>query len=380
MKQYIIPFEPGWKVLELGGGEHPYFRPNADCRPLPTVDMVFNFEQRFPIDDESYDAVFAKYVIEHISWRKTKHFVSEIHRILKPNGVAVLIAPNTLEQCKEIARRNRIGIEENALLFGGQDFPDNFHKAAFSPEYVKQLFTAVGFKHVEVFPLPGCHTDMIIEAYKGYKSRPFSHITGSKWFRELKEQLRSNPPKFKDEDLKMLNIGSYTVMLPPPFENLDILDLSDYARKHGYLFRQVDVREGLPYASNSVKFINVSHLLEHLEPEEAKYFLSECYRVLCHNGKVRIGVPDLRKLVEAYLHGDMDKFNKHQPEKYRNAKTQAEKFWLILTSNHKTCYDYEALEQLLSEVGFEVRQVEYDERYDMYPDHSIYVEGIKCTQ
>ena len=33
-------------------------------------------------------------------------------------------------------------------------------------EYAKKLFGEAGFDRIDVKPLPGCHTDMIIEAYK----------------------------------------------------------------------------------------------------------------------------------------------------------------------------------------------------------------------
>ncbi|MGQ9780629.1 MAG: hypothetical protein ACUVQ8_00015 [Nitrososphaeria archaeon] len=66
---YMLPFKPGMKVIEVGGGDNPLFRPNMYIRQLPTVDVVANLEGRWPIPDESYDGVFGKYVIEHIGWR-----------------------------------------------------------------------------------------------------------------------------------------------------------------------------------------------------------------------------------------------------------------------------------------------------------------------
>lgn len=368
---YMLPFKPGEKVIELGGGASPLLRPNADFRKLPTVDIVCDFERRFPIENESYDGVFAKFVIEHISWRRVPHFVGEVYRILKPGGLAVLIAPNTFEQCREIIRRNRIGIEESALLFGGQEGSweetGNYHKAAFSFDYVQKLFKEAGFTEVVTKPLPTCHTDLVIEARKGVPQDLATRIKQSKWYTDLKEDLIGKPKK----NLR-LNVGSFTVMIPG-FINIDILDLSNYAKEHGFLFEQVDVRYGLPYPDGSVDFINVSHLIEHLSRKEAKYFLKECRRVLNPKGKIRIGTPDLNKLIEVYLERDMDRFNEHQPEEYRKASSQAEKFWRILTPGHKTIYDYEALSRLLEETGFKAKKARYNKKYDMYPDHTIYV-------
>lgn len=49
-------------------------------------------EQPFPLPDHSFDIVFTKSVIEHVQdW---EHFLSEIHRVLKPGGLVVVMTPN----------------------------------------------------------------------------------------------------------------------------------------------------------------------------------------------------------------------------------------------------------------------------------------------
>jgi SAM-dependent methyltransferase len=63
----------------------------------------------FPLPDNSVDQVFANQVIEHII--DTDNFVSEIYRVLKPNG-SVVIATENLASWHNIA----------ALLFGNQPY------------------------------------------------------------------------------------------------------------------------------------------------------------------------------------------------------------------------------------------------------------------
>jgi glycosyltransferase involved in cell wall biosynthesis/predicted SAM-dependent methyltransferase len=178
-----LPFTPGvHRILEIGGGDTPVFRPNMDMRKLPTVDIVCNLEEKWPIANESFDGVFGKFVIEHVSWRKLYHFVSECNRILVPGGLAYMVGPNTLEQCKEIASRGRITLDESSMLFGGQDEPGwNEHKSAFSPEYATGIFTNCGFSTVEILPWPGSKTDMVIQARKSDRAPNFRTGNRKEW-------------------------------------------------------------------------------------------------------------------------------------------------------------------------------------------------------
>ena len=47
---------------------------------------------RFPFKDNSFDYVFSKSVIEHV--KNWEHFLSEIRRILKPNGMIIIMTPD----------------------------------------------------------------------------------------------------------------------------------------------------------------------------------------------------------------------------------------------------------------------------------------------
>jgi predicted SAM-dependent methyltransferase len=153
-------------VLEIGGGAFPTYRPNMDIRDLPTVDIVANLEEQFPIEDESYMTIIGEYILEHVSWRKVPHFISECHRILQPGGKVVFSVPNTLEQCKLAVNTDIWTSEISNMLFGGQDYSDNTHKNAWSPEYALNLFFGYGFHTVIVHRHPVSATDMIIEAVK----------------------------------------------------------------------------------------------------------------------------------------------------------------------------------------------------------------------
>jgi SAM-dependent methyltransferase len=62
-----------------------------------------------------------------------------------------------------------------------------------------------------------------------------------------------------------------------------------------------DIRNGLSFGSEEFNVVYNSHVLEHLERENACRFLKECFRVLKPKGVVRIAVPDLERIVRGYL-------------------------------------------------------------------------------
>ena len=366
--QIIVPWKNGGTVLEVGGGDIPLFRPNLDMRKLPTVDYVCDLEKHWPIEDDKFDGVFGRFVIEHMSWRAIPFFAQECFRVLKPGGAVLMVGPNTLEQCKEIARRDRITIDESAMLFGGQEERGwNEHKAAFSPAYATEIFKKAGFERVEIEPWPVAHTDMMIKAWKSEK------VT-------------------IETDKKLgLNIGSFTVMAKSTdktrWVNQDILDLSQYATQNGFDFRQSDVTK-VPweYPDGSVHFIISSHMLEHLTRNEGKIFLKECLRVLRPGGTIRITIPDSKKIASVYaLAGLKGKYSDN--EGVKNAEDEAEAFWNFMTVGHKTAYDEESVIRKMVEVGFETvskcnpdhsgsPEIQTDTK-DMYPDHSLFIEGNK---
>ncbi len=126
----------------------------------------------------------------------------------------------------------------------------------------------------------------------------------------------------------------------------------------------MNVLWGLPFADGSVRYIFVSHMLEHLFfPRDVKPFLAHLRRVLAPGGVVRIAVPDVEQCIEAYVNNDRTFFGNRRetwpwwpenPTRLEDflayAGAGAEPAYLF--ESHKYGYDFETLSRVLTDAGF----------------------------
>ncbi len=545
MIQLNLP--PNGKYVELGGGDNPQIRPNVDCRKGPKVDIVADFNQPLPFKDNEYDGAFSQFALEHISWRNVPGFLKEVLRILKPGAKFVCAIPNTEAQMLWIAN-NRNGWDDKGpfescseVIFGSQDYPENSHKAYFSPGIADMLFSALGFINVVINPYGERDTDMVIEAYKpnkvslvdkpsqklerqvtdinkgamsreemfdrvyfnggekvggyareGYRDfacheltaqhilsrRPESvlelgaargyvlkrlksagvetygleisehcvltrvtdgirlydlcdfpwpsmhfddggkidlcysiatlehipenyvpmaikemascckrglhgidfgthddgfdrtHVTlkprewwldqfkthAPNWPVEVvsKEELETGqfPGEVLNGDGKVkVAVGTATNMIRYGWINISLEDLGGFAQQERYVYKQHDIKNGLPFPTNSVDMIWGCHVFEHLSYEEGRKFLVDCRRVMKPNGLLRLTVPDADLLTRAYTEGRMDDWEQIN-SRVAAATTQARKLWALLHEGHQAIYDELTLLETFREAGF----------------------------
>lgn len=186
-----------------------------------------------------------------------------------------------------------------------------------------------------------------------------------------------------------LNLGSFTVMFGHGWLNLDQdtrPDLYEYASQGKFMYMAMNLSTRLPWPDNTVDYIFSSHFLEHLPYRYGEKIVADCCRVLKPGGVMRIGVPDLSRLIAMYTEGRLSELNKINAPS-RLAKYDTERFWEVLTAEHHAAYDYKTLDSLLKMSGFkEVTECKFqesnhlvfkEETRDMYPEISVYVEGTK---
>jgi len=164
----------GQQILELGGGDnpHPSSDVRVDIRPGPHTHFTADFDEPLPIGSAEFDGVYCQFVIEHLSWRKVKQFCSEMLRVLKPGGKAIIITANVLAQMEFIKDHpqgwdNKDAFESfSCVIFGDQDYADNTHKNFMTPDLIMGLLSAAGFESIQIMPYGDAKTDMLVQAMR----------------------------------------------------------------------------------------------------------------------------------------------------------------------------------------------------------------------
>jgi predicted SAM-dependent methyltransferase len=93
--------------------------------------------------------------------------------------------------------------------------------------------------------------------------------------------------------VRLLNVGCGSHH-HPAWTNLDVDSHSPEIQAH-------DVRHSLPFAADTFDAVYHSHVVEHLHPDEARRFMSECLRVLKPGARLRVVTPDLETIARVYL-------------------------------------------------------------------------------
>ncbi len=92
---------------------------------------------------------------------------------------------------------------------------------------------------------------------------------------------------------RLLNIGCGSTF-HPAWRNLDLVPADSQVEAF-------DISRGLPCPDASLDAVYHSHVLEHLDVEEGRRLIGECFRVLRPGGILRVVVPDLEQIARLYL-------------------------------------------------------------------------------
>lgn len=125
---------------------------NLDIRDLPGIDVVCDITNGLPFEDGEIDFVLAQDILEHFPLDYTDTLMQELNRVLKVKGNLKVQVPNTMlnfqqyqnnTQEKPFKQNNAHRL--SACIFGGQDYPGNFHYQLFDKERLAVVFERNGF-------------------------------------------------------------------------------------------------------------------------------------------------------------------------------------------------------------------------------------------
>jgi predicted SAM-dependent methyltransferase len=119
----------------------------------------------------------------------------------------------------------------------------------------------------------------------------------------------------------------------------------------------LDLRNPLPFATNSVDFILCVHTLEHLYPDEAINLLKEVYRVLKPNKSARFAVPSFDYALSVTRGEHLSVY----PQKFTDPIAQAINY-LFCDGQHKYAYNFHIFQAFASKAGF-VKIYEYSKDF-----------------
>ena len=125
-----------------------------------------------------------------------------------------------------------------------------------------------------------------------------------------------------------------------------------------------DITKSLPLADGSLKGIYSEHVLEHLPFQVIPCILKDWFRVLESGGRLRILVPDAELYLRTYMeikNGRTATFPYHDPQKTPMMHVNR----VFRDYDHLFAYDFDTLEQILKEAGFEkIQRQDHNEGLD----------------
>lgn len=117
-----------------------------------------------PFKNETFDYVLASDIIEHFPLKYTKLLLTEWARVLKPDGIIEIRTPN-LRWVKDFYKPGQNAQFISHHVFGGQDYPGNYHYVIFDREWLNKICYVVGLAETDYWEAPA-HSNFILKVRK----------------------------------------------------------------------------------------------------------------------------------------------------------------------------------------------------------------------
>lgn len=116
---------------------------NVDIRNIPRLDIKWHVDDLIEyVRDQSAVEILALDILEHFPIREVSKALDEWVRMLAPGGILQIKVPDLDILAKTLHDYSNNTAEIRHMvdrLYGGQDYPQNFHKSGFNLTLLKQL-------------------------------------------------------------------------------------------------------------------------------------------------------------------------------------------------------------------------------------------------
>lgn len=153
----------GPRRLHIGGKQvHPEWK-ILNALPGAGVDHLGDLRDLSAFGDESFDAVYASHVLEHLSYNGVLvEALKGVRRILRPGGKLLASVPDMDILCRlfvheQATMQDRFQVMR--MMFGGQLDPYDFHYAGLNAEFLRSFLAQAGFKEAYRVPSFGIFQD-----------------------------------------------------------------------------------------------------------------------------------------------------------------------------------------------------------------------------
>lgn len=169
----IAKLFPSAKIVGLDISKNIISVAKRKCNNVNNISFVVESAYATSFPKESFDVVFGYYVLHHLSPRK---LVKEIHRVLKPGGLAFFYEPNILNPAVYLIKSNK---------YLKQKAGDSPHESAINPLKIKSYFSKFNIINVStsefILPLNFLSLKLLVKLDKFtslFKSLPIINMLG----------------------------------------------------------------------------------------------------------------------------------------------------------------------------------------------------------
>lgn len=143
------------KRLEIGCGVklHKGYE-GLDIRDIPGIKYPGVDARHLPIKDNTYDEVFAYWLLEHFGWNELVAVLQEWRRVLKPGGVLKIITNNQAAHNRCLAGEAITWKEWVRLTYGLRYKVEggivDCHKIGFTESILREFLNQAGFENATI--------------------------------------------------------------------------------------------------------------------------------------------------------------------------------------------------------------------------------------